>query len=245
MKVLLTGSDGFIGRNLEARLSALNIKVVKFTRDMFSDGAPFIFDDIDFVFHLAGVNRPKNEMEFTLGNVDLTKELCDAIALTGRNVPILFTSSVQAVLQNSYGLSKLAAENLLITLSQKTGSPTYIYRLTNVFGRWSKPNYNSVVATFCHNIANNLPITINDKNALIHLVYIDDVINDFLFVLRNHTAGIFYRDISPVYETSVGELADQIIFIDSNYQKIKNHEITDNFLRCLHSTYVSFKSINQ
>jgi UDP-2-acetamido-2,6-beta-L-arabino-hexul-4-ose reductase len=245
MKVLLTGSDGFIGKNLEVRLSALGINVVSFTRNMFSEKTTFIFDDIDFVFHIAGVNRPQNEIEFKLGNVDLTQKLCDAITLSRKKIPILFTSSVQALLPNAYGLSKLEAENILKAFQKKNRSPLYIYRLKNVFGKWSKPNYNSVVATFCHNIANNLPIKIDNEKNIIDLVYIDDVIKDFIFILKHHNDGIFYREIFPVYKLTIGKLAEDIIFFESNYQNIESNKIANNFLKRLYITYESFKSGNK
>lgn len=244
MKVLITGANGFIGRNLESHLSSLNIDIVSFTHDMSVKDIPFILNDIDVVFHIAGVNRPEREMDFTLGNVDLTKKLCDGIALTGRKIPVLFTSSVQALLNNSYGLSKMEAENLLKSLQKDTGSPVYIYRLPNVFGKWSKPNYNSVVATFCYNIANNLPIKINNKYSLIELVYIDDVINDFVQVLRSFSPGLYYRDISPIYRLSVGELADKIHLLKSNYHTIKTDKKNIQFENKLYLTFLSYMSSN-
>ncbi|HCF1167127.1 TPA: NAD-dependent epimerase/dehydratase family protein, partial [Pseudomonas aeruginosa] len=183
MRVLITGANGFVGKNLAAHLAERNdVEVITFTRENSIESLPGILGSIDFVFHLAGVNRPENPEDFKSGNANLTKALCDAIRRTGRSIPLLYTSSTQAELQNKYGLSKRDAENYIRELSLDTGSPVYIFRLPNVFGKWSRPSYNSAVATFCYNIARDIPIQINDPTAQITLVYIDDVVKKFLAI---------------------------------------------------------------
>ena len=152
MKVLITGANGFLGKNLLVHLSEKKIETVSFTREMSVERLPECLECTDFVFHLAGVNRPKDPDEFEAGNKELTEQLCDAIRVTGRQIPVMYSSSIQADAKSLYGISKKAAEQSLIALESDTGSPVYIYRLPNVFGKWSQPNYNSAVATFCHNI---------------------------------------------------------------------------------------------
>ncbi len=182
MKVLITGANGFVGSNLRQHLAEREVEIVEFNR---SDDISTLTERVgavDFVFHLAGVNRPQNPQEFVTGNADLTAALAASLASIaakdGRKVPVLYASSIQAVLDNPYGQSKRSAEQVLATLGTE-GIPVAIFRLPNVFGKWCKPNYNSVVATFCHNIARDLPIHVANPDAAIKLVYIDDVISTF------------------------------------------------------------------
>ncbi|MCF5049985.1 NAD-dependent epimerase/dehydratase family protein, partial [Pseudomonas simiae] len=178
MKVLITGANGFVGRNLIAHLSERNdIDVVAFTRDNSISQLPALVAEVDFVFHLAGVNRPQSSDEFKVGNTDLTLALCDAIKMSGKPTPVLYTSSTQADRDNAYGISKLAAEHALHDLQASHGSKVHVLRLPNVFGKWARPDYNSAVATFCHNITRGLPIQVNDRHAMVSLVYIDDVVD--------------------------------------------------------------------
>ena len=167
-------------------------------------------DMADVVVHLAGINRPKDVSEFTTGNADLTVSLCAAITATGRRIPLVLASSIQAELANPYGQSKRAAEQAVEQLCAQTGSPAAIYRLPNVFGKWCKPNYNSAVATFCHNIANDLPIQINDPLTPLQLVYIDDVVDAFVQTLTDAAQGLQWKTVAPVYAIALGELAAQI-----------------------------------
>jgi UDP-2-acetamido-2,6-beta-L-arabino-hexul-4-ose reductase len=240
MRVLVTGSNGFIGKNLIVHLQEQGIDFVSFTHDMVLGDLASALNGIDFVFHLAGINRPKELTEFTQGNAELTAQVCDLIRVSGKSIPVLYTSSIQASTDNPYGLSKLAAEEALISLEKDTGSPVYLYRLPNVFGKWSRPNYNSAVATFCHNIANDLPAQINDPASVINLVYIDDVIQDFLRLLQEQPAGVVRPEVSPAYKITVGELVDQIRVFKSGRESMLAEPVGVGFTRALYSTYLSF-----
>jgi UDP-2-acetamido-2,6-beta-L-arabino-hexul-4-ose reductase len=240
MRVLVTGANGFIGKNLIVHLQEQGIEFVSFTHDMVLSDLASALDGIDFVFHLAGINRPKESTEFTEGNAELTAQLCDLIRASCKSIPVLYTSSIQAAADNPYGLSKLAAEEALMSLEKDTGSPVYLYRLPNVFGKWSRPNYNSAVATFCHNIANDLPVQINDPASVINLVYIDDVIQDFLRLLQEQPDGIVRPEVSPTYKITVGELADQIRVFKSGRESMVTEPVGVGFTRALYSTYLSF-----
>jgi UDP-2-acetamido-2,6-beta-L-arabino-hexul-4-ose reductase len=186
------------------------------------------------------VNRPKDVEEFTLGNSDLTSSLCQAIAETKRKIPVLYTSSVQAELDNPYGQSKQAAEQVLMNFSAQTGTPIYLFRLPNVFGKWCKPNYNSAVATFCYNVAHNLPIQINDATAKVRLVYIDDVVNYFISTMDGALVESGFSDVDPVYEVAVGDLADKIQLFKEFRQSLITEPVGTGFDRALHSTYLSY-----
>lgn len=240
MRVLVTGANGFIGKNLLVHLRERQIEAAPFTREMSRQQLATALEDADFVFHLAGVNRPKDVSEFAEWNTGLTEQLCDLIRSVGRPVPVLYTSSIQAEAENPYGTSKRAAEEALVALQRDTGSPVYLYRLPNVFGKWSRPNYNSVVATFCYNIANDLPIQINDPAANVHLVYIDEVVKDFLRVLNELPPGVHWPEITPVYKTSVGELADQIRSFKISRESLISEAVGTGLTRALYSTYLSF-----
>jgi len=240
MRVLVTGANGFIGKNLTVHLQEQGVEFIQFTRGMaLSDLQPML-GNIDFVFHLAGVNRPQNISEFSEGNAELTAQLCSLIRASGRRIPVLYTSSIQAGADNPYGASKLAAEESLIALEQDTGSPVYLYRLPNVFGKWSKPGYNSAVATFCYNIANDLPVQINDAAAVINLVYIDDVIQSFLHILQAPPAGVLRPEVSPGYKITVGGLVEQIRAFRTARDSMVTEPVGAGLTRALYSTYLSF-----
>lgn len=240
MKVLITGANGFVGKNLAAHLAEReNVEVLSFTREDELSQLKALMPEVDFVFHLAGVNRPQNSEDFIAGNTDLTRALCGAISASGKQIPVLYTSSSQAELANPYGASKRGAEEALMELSSTQGSPVHLFRLPNVFGKWARPNYNSAVATFCHNIARDLPIQINDPAANITLVYIDDVIDQFIAVMDGKAAGSPFISVEPQYSISVGALADQL----RAFRESRNTLITDavgtGLIRALYSTYVS------
>lgn len=240
MRVLVTGANGFMGKNLLVHLREQGIEAVSFTHEMGQADLAAKLGDVDFVFHLAGVNRPKEVGEFAEGNAALTRQLCDLIRASARQIPVLFTSSIQAETDNPYGVSKRAAEDELVALSQETGVPVYLYRLPNVFGKWSRPNYNSVVATFCHNIANDLPIQINDPASIIRLVYIDDVIGDFLRLLRVLPGGVQWPEVSPSCTITVGGLAEQIKLFKASRESMVTEAVGTGLTRALYSTYLSF-----
>jgi UDP-2-acetamido-2,6-beta-L-arabino-hexul-4-ose reductase len=241
MKVLVTGSNGFIGNNLRVHLSERkDIEVVTFSRDDDLGSLVSKLDGVDFVFHLAGVNRPKNVEEFTLGNADLTSALCQAIAQKKRPIHVFYASSVQAGLDNPYGQSKQAAEQVLMDFSAQSGTPVYLFRLPNVFGKWCKPNYNSAVATFCYNVAHDLPIQINDASAKVRLVYVDDVVKHFMSIMDGALVESGFSDVNPVYEVTVGDLAKKIQLLKDSRQSLLTEPVGTGFDRALHSTYLSY-----
>lgn len=241
MKVLVTGSNGFIGKNLMAHLSERNkIEVDTFSRDDDLSSLDSKIDGVDFVFHLAGVNRPNNVEEFALGNADLTSAVCSAIIQTKRLIPVIYTSSLQAELDNPYGQSKKAAEEILVNFSGNSGSPVYIFRLPNIFGKWCKPNYNSVVATFCYNIAHNLPIKIHDQLTKIRLVYIDDLVKQFINIIDGAMLEPGFNNINPVYEVTIGDLAKKIQLFKDSRQSLITEPVGTGLDRALYSTYLSY-----
>lgn len=242
MKVLVTGSDGFIGQNLTAHLrERAGITVSRFTRGTNIDELRERVQQSDFIFHLAGVNRPKETHEFTTGNVDLTLQLCEAVIASGRKIPVVYTSSIQAEQDNSYGHSKRAAEHALLDLASQHGAPVRIFRLPNVFGKWARPNYNSAVATFCHNIANGLPVQVNDPSAIISLVYIDDVIAAFINLLdKRHDDGGTFEQVAPEYKITVGGLAQQLEAFRDSRLSLVTEPVGAGLTRALYSTYVSY-----
>ena len=243
MRVLITGANGFVGKNLAIRLAEReDVEVVSFTRDHAIEELPKLIKDVDFVFHLAGVNRPKNDDEFKQGNTDLTVDLCAAIEDSRITIPVIYSSSIQAELDNPYGESKLAAEQALLDFAVRADNPVYISRLPNVFGKWCKANYNSAVATFCYNIAHNLPVQINDPSAVIRLVYVDDVVNRFISMMEGVITKEAYCDVDPVYEITVGDLVAKINTFKSSRENLITERVGTGLNRALHSTYLSYLS---
>lgn len=248
MRVLITGANGFVGRNLQLRLSERqDVQVVCFNSDQPLEQLAAVLEGVDFVFHLAGVNRAQNPKEFFDGNVDLTRFLCQAVAskanLICKSIPILYTSSSQATLDNPYGRSKREAENILAVTGQDPLVPVHVFRLPNVFGKWCRPNYNSVVATFCYNIARDLPIQINDSQATLTLVYIDDVIERFIQLMEGAVSVVSdegFLTVKPQYVTTVGELARQIRAFHGSRSSLVTERVGTGLLRALYSTYVSY-----
>lgn len=244
-RVLITGANGFIGKNLIVRLTELtNVTVSTFVRGDNSGLLPQLVSQVDAIVHLAGENRPADESAFAQVNVGLTSALCDAIRQTiqssGRHIPLVLASSSQAERDNPYGRSKLAAEEAVQALGAETGNPCLIFRLPGVFGKWCKPNYNSVVATFCHNIACDLPIQVNDPAANLRLVYVDDVVTAVLTALEAPASGTAQAYVEPEYTTTLGELANQIRAFGDCRSTLMTERVGTGFARALYATYVSY-----
>jgi len=248
MKVLITGADGFLGKNLQLRLAECkDVEVVCFTRKQSVDQLTYLLQGVDFVFHLAGINRPKDPQDFMTGNVDLTQALCKVVGAivvaSGKKVPLVYTSSIQAGLENPYGLSKRVAESALFELRSEYGVPVHVFRLPNVFGKWCKPNYNSAVATFCYNTIRDLPIQVNDPDAPVTLVYVDDVIERFVQLMNGADAAVRadgFVGVTPQYTTTVGQLARQIRTFKDSRVSLTTERVGTGLVRALYSTYVSY-----
>lgn len=244
MKVLVTGAKGFIGRNLVAELERRDgVEVLAFDLDTPEEVLEEYCKMCDFVYNLAGVNRPEHLEEFKEGNFDFVVKLTDLLRKYGNKCPIVISSSIQAALENPYGLSKKAAEDFLFAYGQETGAPIYLYRFTNVFGKWCRPNYNSVVATFCYNIAHDLPIQVNDRKTVLHLAYIDDVIGELLQALDRHPHvhedGYCYAPVEHV--VTLGEIANLLYSFKESRRNLLLPDVTDgSFEKKLYSTYLSY-----
>lgn len=197
--------------------------------------------EADFVFHLAGVNRPTDPADFQKGNADFTRQLLTLLKERGKRPPVLLSSSIQAALENPYGQSKLSAEQAVADYGRETGSAVYLYRLPNVFGKWSRPNYNSAVATFCHNVARGLPITVNDPSVTLRLVYIDDVVEEFLRAMEGqpHQEGEWCA-VQPVHEVNLGHMAELIQSFPALRDSLTAPDQSDPLVKKLYATYLSF-----
>lgn len=262
-KVLITGANGFIGKNLVSTLKMQNdVDVKTFEIEDNDETLEKHLKDVEFIFHLAGINRPKSDEEFTIGNVGLTQKIINKLEELNKNTPILITSSIQAELNNAYGISKKQAEESLIEYSKKNSAKIYIFRLSNVFGKWCKPNYNSVVATFCNNIANDCEITINDENKELELVYIDDVVKEFISTMEAcaeeneeleeiaaaKELDILYEcyyKIPVCFKVTLGELARKLYEFKESRKNLAVPNLEDEFTKNLYSTYLSYLPINK
>lgn len=248
MKLLITGANGFVGKNLTAHIDEMeDIEYVKFTKDHKVSELNELLKGVDCVIHLAGVNRPENESEFFEGNTDLTKELLKILSEQPKPLPVIYSSSIQAERDNAYGKSKRQAEELVKKYTSANGAPAKVYRLANVFGKWCKPNYNSMVATFCHNVARDLPIQVNDADAKVKLVYIDDLVKEFIGAARDLVSGKNKNEqneklseVLPVYEQTVGYIAEQLHLFKNSRDTLVTEKVGDGFIRKLYSTYVSY-----
>jgi len=248
MKVLITGANGFIGKNLQLHLAERpDVHSVCFTRSGDLAKLHAMVQGVDFVFHLAGVNRPLDPVEFVSGNTDLTKALCQVVRTvaetTGKKVPVVYASSTQAAYENAYGESKRGAEDALFALQRSHGVPVHVFRLPNVFGKWCKPKYNSVVATFCHNIARGLSIQVIDPEAPVTLVYVDDLVERFIQLMDGANAAVDadgFATISPQYTTTVGVLARQFEDFRDSRKTLMTERVGKGLMRALYATYVSY-----
>lgn len=271
MNVLVTGSRGFIGQNLIAWLQQLpDIQVLEFDQEHTAADLAERLAVADLIYHLAGVNRPQSVEEFRTGNVDLTVQMCDLLLQGGRATPIVLSSSIQAELDNPYGASKRQAEQVLADYAARSGAPVAIFRLSNVFGKWCRPNYNSVVATFCHNIAHDLPIAISDPSREVPLVHVDDVVQAFLEVgteikgqgaednrqvkraighsqrfIVHHSPFIIpetlsYCEATPIYTVTLGRLAELIRSFRASRQTLLAPDFSDPLVHKLYGTFLSY-----
>ena len=244
MNILITGARGFMGKNLRSALTGrygdahrLMLLDMPHTEEELLAAAA----EADFVFHLAGVNRPTDPADFQKGNADFTRQLLTLLKERGKRPPVLLSSSIQAALENPYGQSKLSAEQAVADYGRETGAAVYLYRLPNVFGKWSRPNYNSAVATFCHNVARGLPITVNDPSVTLRLVYIDDVVEEFLRAMEGqpHREGEWCA-VQPVHEVKLGRVAELIQSFPALRDSLTAPDQSDPLVKKLYATYLSF-----
>ncbi|NOQ13741.1 MAG: NAD-dependent epimerase/dehydratase family protein [Methyloprofundus sp.] len=247
MQVLVTGSRGFIARNLLECLNRMEgISISTFSRDDTCESLRQKVQQSDFIFHLAGVNRPDSREEFYQGNCELTQRVITAARESGKRIPILMSSSTQVSRDNDYGKSKREAEIALENYATEQQTVAYIYRLPNVFGKWSRPHYNTVIATWCHNITRDLPIQVNDESAELSLVYIDDVIQQFVRHLdENRKSMTLYADISPLYIKTLGEIKALLFAFKSSRKELLLPRVGRGFERALYATYLSFLPADQ
>jgi len=246
MKVLVTGANGFIGKNLILCLREMKKhEILTFVRGESFEALHELLIQADAVVHLAGENRPADVQSFSRINIGLTERLCEELRTLSKTIPIIFTSSAQVKQDNPYGLSKLSAENVLQVLASECGNPIAIYRLPGVFGKWCKPNYNSVVATFCYNKANDLPVKINDDNATVRLVYIDDVVRNIIEQLSSVWSGVVRPVIQPEYNIALGELSQQIDSFKNCRSNLLSERVGTGFTRALYATYVSYLPVDK
>jgi len=254
MNILVTGAKGFVGKNLIAWLNnikegkdktfPLSTEINIYEYDI--DTEPEMLDEFcrkaDFVYNLAGVNRPKDQSEFMSSNFGFASTLLDTLKKHNNKCPVMLSSSIQASLDNPYGRSKKAGEDLFFQYARETGVPVLVYRFPNVFGKWCRPNYNSAVATFCHNIANNLPITINDRNVVMTLVYIDDVVTELINALAGNANNKDdnYCYVPVVHTITLGEIVDLIYSFKASREERSIPNMADDFTRKLYATYLSY-----
>ena len=250
IKVLVTGSNGFIGKNLTLKLNENDLfEVSTYTRQNTTDELRFLIGEVTAVVHLAGENRPITNDLFYSTNVGLTEIICDEIKniqdKTDRKISLVYTSSIQALLDNDYGRSKLTSEELVANLSKDSNNSSHIFRLPGVFGKWCKPNYNSVVATFCNNVANGLDITIHDTEKVITLIHIDDLVRKIIDILLEPKPGLIFENVEPEYRLSLGELADKLEYFSQNRRALGVGKVGAGFDRLLYSTFLSYLPTNE
>lgn len=239
--VLVTGARGFIGKNLVLALERIEgLSVIPFDIESPLSDLDRGLSQGDIVVHLAGVNRPESDDEFERGNVDPLRDILSRLEGSGRRPLVVLASSTQALRDNPYGRSKRKAEELLLDFASRTGTPARIFRLPGVFGKWCRPNYNSVVATFCHNIARRLPIEISDPAVTVELVHVDDVVRTFMGLIGSAVEGADFAAVQPVFRITLGELAGLLTAFHETRKTLHVADLTDPFHRRLFGTYVSY-----
>ncbi|MDA3884464.1 MAG: NAD-dependent epimerase/dehydratase family protein [Candidatus Delongbacteria bacterium] len=241
--ILITGAKGFIGKNLTASFKEFKDKNL-FLNDIEDslDTLKEYVQSADIIFHLAGINRPKEESEFTTGNLGSLEQVINFCECNDKKIPIVLTSSIQADYDNPYGVSKKQAEEALISYGMRNNVKVYIYRLKNVFGKWCRPNYNSGISTFTYNIANDLPITVSSKDNVVNLVYIDDIIDEFINLLDRQNVDIekYYHEIAISYSKTLGEIVDTLNKIKDSRNDLTLPDMKDGFEKKLYSTFLSY-----
>jgi len=241
--ILITGAKGFIGKNLVATLRQTRpeLELLEYDVENTAEELDADLQVADFVVHLAGINRPEKTEDFAAGNSFWTGKLVRRIEDSGRRIPVLLSSSTQAALQNPYGVSKREAEDEVFAYAQRTGVPCCVYRFPNVFGKWCRPNYNSAVATFCHNIARDLDVTVNDPSVGMTLVHIDDVVEEIVAAVdgRPHRNGAFC-EVPTVHRAALGEIVDRIRSFRASREQRAVPDLSDDFTRKLYATYLSY-----
>lgn len=242
MNILVTGAKGFIGKNLIAELrNRKYTEIFEYDRDTETSLLDEYCKESDFVFHLAGVNRPKVQSEFMEGNFGFTSDLLDSLKKYNNTCPVMISSSIQAELDNPYGESKKAGEDLLFSYGEETGAKVLVYRFPNVFGKWCRPNYNSAVATFCYNIAHDLSIQVNDPSVVMNLVYIDDVVNELIDALEGNENKVdLFCEVPVVHTITLGEIVDLIYSFKKSREDRSVPNMSDAFTKKLYSTYLSY-----
>ncbi len=258
MNILITGAKGFVGKNLCAELKNIRdgkersfgkLKVGEIL-EFDIDTDPSLLDEYcrkaHFVFNLAGVNRPKDQNEFMTGNFGFASTLLDTLKKFKNTCPVMFSSSTQAALDNPYGESKKAGEELMFRYSKETGAKVLIYRFPNLFGKWCRPNYNSAVATFCHNIAHDLPVTISNRENQLDLVYIDDLVTEVIYALqgKEHCDGN-YCCVPTIHATTLGQVVDLLYSFKESRKKLEVPDMSDTFVKKLYAAYLSYLPENQ